>query len=405
MKHRVFLLTYLVYAGSYLCRKNLAVSMPVFGPELGFDEFALARILFCYSLLYAFGQFAHGIFADKFGPKIVVGFGLSWAIAANLGMGVMSALGPFVFLAGLNGFGQASGWPGLAKNLTYWYKPSERGVVMAWWQTNYILGGLAATLVATLILSHFGWRRAFLVPPLILLGIVALYLALCPAQPDKDRSGLDARKPKERARLFSQLRELIKNPMLWVIGLMYFLLKMILYCFIYWLPLYMTQQLAYSPRQAGLTSGLLELAGFLGALAAGYASDRLFAARRMPVGALMLWGLALALLCFPYLSASGQWGNGLAIALGGFLAFGPESLLAGSASLDLGSNEQAGGAAGFVNGLGSLGMVLSPFLAAYAASGFGWDKLFFLFAAAAALAGIVLARRWNYLGTPHSTKE
>ncbi len=406
MKRRVFFLTYLVYAGSYVCRKNLAVSMPVMGAELGFDEFALARIVFCYSLLYTFGQFAHGIFADRYGPKAVVGFGLSWAIAANLGMGAFSTLAPFVFLAGLNGFGQASGWPSLAKHISYWYRREERGVVMAWWQTNYILGGLFATVLATLIMTQLGWRRAFLLPPLLLGVIVIAYLVFCPVQPRHSRRGVlqyaptpgrDNRRRAAEEQFRTIFMDVVRQPMAWVIGAMYFSLKMIVYCFIYWMPLYMVKELAYSPGEAGLTSSLLELGGVGGALIAGYASDRLFKARRMPVGAIMLWCLALALFFFPLLSASGRIGNGIAICLVGLCAFGPESLLAGSASLDIGGEKRVGGVAGFVNCLGSLGQVCSPFLAAWAAAGSHWDTLFRLFALAALLAGVVLASKWNYV--------
>ena len=161
----------------------------------------------------------------------------------------------------------------------------------------------------------------------------------------------------------------------------------------------MVTEHAYSPGEAGITSSLLELGGVCGALVAGYASDRLFRARRMPVGAIMLWCLALALLSFPTLSSSGKIGNAVAICLVGLFAFGPESLLAGSASLDIGGEKRAGGAAGFVNCLGSLGQVCSPLLAAWAAANGSWDTLFYVFSASALAAGGVLASRWNYVPT------
>ena len=61
----------------------------------------------------------------------------------------------------------------------------------------------------------------------------------------------------------------------------------------------MTQHLKYSVQDAGYTSSLYELVGFLGAIIAGYASEKLFQSRRFPVGALMLWGLALTALILP----------------------------------------------------------------------------------------------------------
>ena len=57
---RIFALTWLAYAGFYLCRKNLSVAMPLMSAELHYSNLQLANIVFGYSLFYAFGQFIFG---------------------------------------------------------------------------------------------------------------------------------------------------------------------------------------------------------------------------------------------------------------------------------------------------------------------------------------------------------
>ena len=48
----------------------------------------------------------------------------------------------------------------------------------------------------------------------------------------------------------------------------------------------------------------------------------------------------------------------LLLGLIGFMAMGPDSLLAGAAAMDVGSRRQAAVAAGVINGLGSIGPIL-----------------------------------------------
>ena len=80
----------------------------------------------------------------------------------------------------LNGVGQSTGWSGLAKMMDEWFTSGRRGIVMAWWGTNYVLGGFLATAFATWSVTQqavdpdLGWRRGFLFPALLLF-VVTLY--------------------------------------------------------------------------------------------------------------------------------------------------------------------------------------------------------------------------------------
>src|SRR5207247_1985294 len=52
----------------------------------------------------------------------------------------------------------------------------ERGVVMGLWCTNYAVGGMVASIYAGYVGEKFGWRYAFFVPALTLLGVWVLFL-------------------------------------------------------------------------------------------------------------------------------------------------------------------------------------------------------------------------------------
>src|SRR5690606_37682278 len=112
-RKRIFVLTWLGYAAFYFGRKNLSVTWVALEAELGFENSDYAGIIFVYSLVYTLGQFLNGYLSDAFGPRRVVTMGLLLAAVGNLMIGLSFSLGVVVFLIGLNGYGQSTGWSGL----------------------------------------------------------------------------------------------------------------------------------------------------------------------------------------------------------------------------------------------------------------------------------------------------
>ena len=127
-------------------------------------------------------------------------------------------------------------------------------------------------------------------------------------------------------------------------------------------------------------------------------SDKLLQGLRLPVAALMLWGLGLACWLHPTLAASGRLGLAASISLIGIMNYGPDTILQGAASQDIGSKWAVGTAAGFISGFGSIGQLFSPYLVAYVAQQYGWNNLFYLFVVISLAGGGLLATRWNYGG-------
>ena len=151
---RIFGLSWLAYAGFYLCRKNISIAMPLLDQDLGFTIDHFAMLLFLYSLFYALGQFYNGFLSDKFGPRLIVGIGLFLSVLANIFLGFGATLLVFGLLLCLNGIGQSTGWSGTVKNMAPWFRRKERGVVMSWWATCYVIGAIVATGLATFIVTH-----------------------------------------------------------------------------------------------------------------------------------------------------------------------------------------------------------------------------------------------------------
>ena len=382
---RVFALTWIAYASYYLCRKQLSVSKSHLQDAFQLSLETLSAIDTGFLIAYAAGQFASGFLCDAFGPRRLLAAGMLLSAAATTVFGASSTGAVFAVAFAINGVAQSTGWPGTVKAMTPWFGAAERGKVMGLWSTCYQVGGLVATALATRLLVTWGWRAAFFVPAAWTAAVgVAIFLWL------HERPVTHASQPPRdwRASLDSSLAAL-RQPLVWNLGAAYFCLKLIRYSLLFWLPLYLHKELGYSEGNAGYLSLSFEAGGVAGAVAAGAASDRL-TGRRGPVLVAMSLGLAGALYVYSVAAAIGPVANFAAMALVGFMLFGPDALVSSTAAQDLGGEHAAGTAAGIINGVGSVGAIAQGAVTAYVAAHYGWPALFQVFVGLAVLCALVL---------------
>lgn len=378
--------------------------------DLGLTNGDYASIIFVYSLVYTIGQFVNGYLSDTFGPRKVVSFGLLLAAIGNLFLGLTFSTGVIVFLIAANGYGQSTGWSGLIKNMTPWFRRTERGVVMSWWSSCYVTGGFLATIFATYaafdmeFLSELGWKRGFIFPSLILFVIAMLYLFFTRNDPQ------DVGLPKlleskyqfaggAKVEKLKILGALLRNSSLWIYSSCYMILKMTRYAFLFWLPVYLEKALHYGVSDAGYMSSVYELIGFFGVILAGYSSDKIFASNRFSTVSIMMIGLGLACLVHPYMVPYGKIATVISIAIIGIGTYGPDSLICTAGSMDVGGTKGAAMAAGIINGMGSIGQMFSGFIVVAINEYYGWNSLFYFFVIMSFVGGGLAALKWNFKST------
>ena len=126
----------------------------------------------------------------------------------------------------------------------------------------------------------------------------------------------------------------------------------------------------------------------------GYISDYWFQSRRAPVAILSLL-ITAAVMLLGLTDITNYWlMAGFFFMIGMFL-FGPDTLISGTAAMDFGTKKGAGTAAGFVNGVGSIGAILGGWLPGVITTEEDWSSLFYVFVVGILVSALVLIPLWN----------
>jgi MFS transporter, OPA family, sugar phosphate sensor protein UhpC len=350
---RIFVSTWLAYAGFYFCRRPFYTVKSTLGEERGWDASTLGTIGMVYLLAYAAGQFATGALGTRFGPRLVLLAGIALSIAASIGFGLSGSLAVFVALMAINGLAQSTGWSTTVGTMAQWFPRTERGSVMGVWSTCYQLGPIAATALAAWMLVRGGYSASFFAGAVVLAVVGLVVLSFQRDRPED--VGLQGTVGEAEETVGGTLsRQAWIDTLL--VGTFYFFLKLIRYALWSWTPFFLERSYGLAADDAGYLSNVFDIAGVVGVIAAGVVSDRFFASRRAIVSLALVALMTLACACLQVIGS--VTGFAICIAVIGFSLFGPDSLMSGAGAMDIGSRRGALLAAAVINGMGSLGPVV-----------------------------------------------
>ncbi|MCY1267265.1 Glycerol-3-phosphate transporter [compost metagenome] len=406
---QIFAITWIAYAAFYFTRKAFSVAKLGIAedPSFELDKAAMANLDAMYLAAYAVGQFTWGVFADRFGPRVVVFGGLLISAIAALVMGSFATLPIFATCMVVQGLAQSTGWSGLCKNMGSFFATHERGRILGLWSTCYAFGGLVASPFAGWwAYSVFGnWQAAFFSSAAVVALVAVLFLLLQRNRPqDVGLPPVEGDEPEavryagfkpegQNPGFWETLSVILRNRTVLTLGLAYFMLKPARYAILLWGPVIVYERMpSLGKVGAAILPTSFEIAGLLGPILIGLASDKIFGARRMPACVISLVALTACLALFvPAMQTGSAMLVFALLFMMGLTLYGPDSMLSGAAAIDFGTGKAAGTAAGFVNGCGSIGAILGGLLPGY----FDTYTIFICFAATALLASAILIPHWN----------
>ena len=397
------------YAGYYLCRSDLSVSMPLLIQELSSTglspnvaKVGLGSVASLGVLAYALGKFPSGWLADRLGGRLNFLLGMAGAIVFTI---LFSSVGgiPLFTLAWMGNRGvQSMGWGGMVKITSRWFSYSTYGTVMGFISLSYLFGDAASReFMARLIDAGFGWRGVFGAAAATLAVLLIVNLFLLKESPD--RLGF-AEPPANPRNLFrdSDMSEKLSSRDLfatfarsrafWLVCLLSLGVTLLRETFNLWTPTYFTQAVGLTAADAAHKSALFPLFGGVSVLLSGFMSDRL---GRQGRAVIMLIGLVLTAAILMVLAWSNLQGSQVLpvvlVTVTAFVLIGPYSYLAGAISLDFGGKQGSATASGLIDGVGYLGGVLAGNTVAGISVVWGWKGAFAALSAVAVLSSVVAA--------------
>jgi MFS transporter, ACS family, tartrate transporter len=250
------------YFIAYLDRVNVGFAALTMNKSLGLTATMFGFGSGIFFLTYFLFEVPSNLALDRFGArKWIARIMFSWGILSGLmafipNIAQATGLGneaTFYILRALLGFAEAGFFPGIIFYLTLWYPSVYRGRIVGAFMAAIPLSSAIGSPISGMILGMNGigglegWQWLFIIeaaPAILLAFVTYFYLTDIPADAqwlEADERGwlrerLDAeRRQREAAQTLSVL-EVMRNPRVWALALVYFGLVACNYGVGFWLP-------------------------------------------------------------------------------------------------------------------------------------------------------------------------
>jgi len=403
VRYVVLGLTVAAYMITYMDRVNIASTVPVIQKELGFSMVTVSWILSSFRWGYALFQIPGGWLGDRIGPRRALALIVTWwsvftsATALSWNAGSMAA---FRFLFGV---GEAGAFPIATRSLSRWMLPAERGFAQGVTHAGSRLGAALTPSIVVLLMIAYGWRVPFFAFGVIGLIWAAVWYWYYRDTPAEHASVNAAERTKIETALGGARsartrtvpwRRILGSSTLWTLSMMYFCYAYCLSVYLDWFPKYLNDHRGFDLKHMGYYASAPLLAGTVGDLLGGWASDRwarrggnLARARRgVAVAGFLLAAGAILPATFTASPTASVWYTCVAV-------FGLEITVGVSWAipLDIGG-DYAGSVSAVMNSCGNIGGAISPVLLAYLVRFFGWNVPFVVASAMCVAAAVLFGR-------------
>ncbi|MBO1363253.1 MFS transporter [Prevotella sp. A2931] len=456
---RTILVTMLGYATFYFVRKNFSLAMPGLTAEYGITNKSFGWIIFASSLVYGFSRFINGYTVDRIKGRIVMALGLLLCAAANFAFGFGVNLsqvftgttsGPdftsaLILVMGvtiiLNQYFQGMGFPPCARILPHWIHPAELATKMSIWNTSHSIGAACAVIVCGYIMGSMGsdmsantevvarvtanltnndvanaatqaltyaahigaWKWCFWIPAcMAVAGAIFIFLGLrdepkevgLPDLPDTSLGNYsESMSGKARKRFESVM--VWRNRWVWTFCIANMFVYVVRMGVLDWGPKFLTESRGMDISTAGWTVAAFEIAGIVGTLFAGWATDHIFQGKGHRMCVMCMLGAAAFMTVFRFLPQSAGITVTAAVLVGaGFCIYGPQALVGIELSKQA-TKEASARANGIAGILGYIGSGCSGLLVGYVADLYGWTRVFETIIVVAVVGMFILLSMWR----------
>ena len=404
------------YALFYFVRKNLSIAMPYLNEEMGISKSDLGLFLTLHGVIYGLSKFVNGIWGDRSDARRFLVTGLVFCAICNLLFGFSSSVLALGIFWVLNGWFQGMGVPPCTRLMTHWIVPQRLATKMSVWNTSHSIGaGLAivfcgyavglnwdAWFDASSLLSQH-WRWCFLLPATVALLGAAIVWALVRDTPSSvglpELEGTEVKEVKKETKSAEHraflMKHVFRNPLIWILGFANFFVYIVRFSVLDWGPSLLSQSKGVSMSHAGWLVAMFEIAGIVGMLFAGWATDKWLRGRAHRTCVFCMAGAALFVFLFWQLPADAPvWLLFLTLCAAGFCIYGPQALI-GIAAANQATKKAAATANGLTGLFGYASTVVSGVGLGFVAQHYGWNWAYVGIIGVAVVGMLVFLMMWG----------
>jgi D-galactonate transporter len=291
---RIVPFLFVCYVVNFIDRVNIGFAKLQFLQDLKLDDaiFGIAAGMFFVG--YVVFELPSNLLLARIGVRrTLLRIMALWGVLTVLLMFVQGATTLYV-LRFLLGAAEAGFFPGIILYLTYWFPDSRRGRIMSLFVMAVPLAGIVGGPLSGWIMSHMhdalglrGWQWLFLIEgiPAIALGIAAMVFLddrpadaqwLTAAEKQQVEAALEAdrKRRNETDASPATLRDVLRNPRIYVMAGIYFCVFMGLNAIGFWIPTLLRQVGVHAISEIGWLSGGISVCTAIGIAVIGRSSDK-----------------------------------------------------------------------------------------------------------------------------------
>lgn len=354
--------------------------LPLIGTELGLSYSQIGLIMTCKYIASAVANVPGGVLVDTVGRKgLLMGLSLFWIGFPYLLIGFTHSYVMLLVCIALVGFGNSLWHPTAIPTLGRRY-PERKGLVLSVHGMGGNVGDAVAPVVIGAALTAFTWREVValnVVPGLVVAALLFVFLG---------SMRLSSQKTEEEAQSFGAylagLKDLFRSRSLVLLSTGSAFRTMTQSALLTFLPVYLANDMGYSPLWVGACLFALQAAGFAASPVAGHLSDR------MGRKHILMTSMAASALVLAAMALSG--GSPLFVALVavlGFFLYATRPVIQ-AWMLDATPKNMGGSSIGVLFGAQAVGGALGPLLGGMVADRFGLAAAFYFLAATIVVANL-----------------
>ncbi len=453
----IFIVMYLMYFVSYLCRRSLSVGFhgsTGIQHSLGLSLNVYVTLGILFNIVYCIGKFMGGFVADRANIRICLPLAIFTAAVSSGGIAVAGILYQSLILKSLDdvsmfmyvcwsisAFISGLTFPMCAKALVFWYSNKSRPYIWAWWSTSHELGTCCSMLLSAMLLKELNWQSVFIVPTLLGIIISIIGWALLRDNPssvglpdietyvgnskseqqqvdekeiqmNEKEQQIDEKKEEvsEESESYWQVfkKDVLFNKVIWILSLTYICVYILRFGPLDWMTkMFMETGKNTDPILAIVPLIVMTVIGTVGTLSISFVSDKVFGGRRAPAIAsyLILTTICMIILRLIFsaddtpaiIQLPEHIKNVVMYILMGLIGIGvcgPQVMVGGIAAIESGSKKVSATIAGITGSMGYVGSSIMFVLGGFSKK-YGYQFVNNVWIATGILGIILMLFLWN----------